>query len=111
MFVQKQYEAAYQTGQRWAEQMFADWSSNEIDPPAHWPFTKAQAAELYLEAREASPEEAARQAAIIHAAAQLRWQNLVSRRSGVVKCADKVDRESPTAPAVPAARRSTRPRF
>ena len=100
--------------------MFHRWASTELDPPDQWPFTKEHAAELYLEASEACPQATERQAAIIHAAAQLRWQNLVSRRSGVIKCAAKVDhdspavakvdRESPTAPAVPAARRSTRPR-
>jgi hypothetical protein len=109
MFVQKEYEAAYQAGQRWAEKMFDRWASTELDPPDQWPFTKAHAAELYLEAREACAQAAERQAAIIHAAAQLRWQNLLARKSGVVKCVAKVDRDSPTAPAVPAARRSTRP--
>jgi hypothetical protein len=107
MFVQEQYEAAYQVGRRWAESVLDRWTALGHELPLEWPFTREDA--LAFAGAEDRNEDARPKAAIVHAAAQLRWRQLLRRESGVVKCTSDVDRDAPTAPSVPAARRSARP--
>ena len=107
MFVQEQYEAAYQAGRRWAESVLDRWTALGHNLPEDWPFTREDA--LAFASAADHDDDARPKAAIVHAAAQVRWRQLFRRESGVVKCGSDIDRESPTAPSVPAARRSGRP--
>jgi hypothetical protein len=77
MFGETQYQRAYQRGLEWADEAFRGCVRSGGPVPHELPFSKHDAAKV-LEQSVEDLERAARAAAVLYAAARVRWRRLVS---------------------------------